>query len=149
MKCSYELEEASRLIRMHEGLRLKPYRCTSGKLTIGYGRNLEDRGLSVDEAQYLLKNDIIECYNVLSGDIVHEEWITLPESIKTVLIDMRFQMGRAGFRKFKGTIAAVKDHNWLQMLLQMKDSRWYTQTRNRADELLEIVHAQYLVDINR
>jgi len=25
----------------HEGLRLKAYRCTTGKLTIGYGRNLD------------------------------------------------------------------------------------------------------------
>ena len=45
-------------IKRHEGLRLKPYLCTAGKLTIGYGRNLETNGISGDEAEYLLKNDI-------------------------------------------------------------------------------------------
>jgi lysozyme len=45
----------------HEGLRLKPYRCTAGKLTIGVGRNLEDKGISQQEAYELLENDIREC----------------------------------------------------------------------------------------
>ena len=39
---------------LHEGLRLKPYRCTSNKLTIGVGRNLEDKGISKEEAMRLL-----------------------------------------------------------------------------------------------
>jgi len=30
----------------HEGLKLKPYHCPAGKLTIGVGRNLEDKGIS-------------------------------------------------------------------------------------------------------
>ncbi|MDY0127369.1 MAG: hypothetical protein RBR69_04500 [Candidatus Cloacimonadaceae bacterium] len=34
----------------HEGLRLKPYRCTAGKLTIGIGRNLNDCGITQSEA---------------------------------------------------------------------------------------------------
>ena len=31
-------------LTLHEGSRSHPYRCTSGKLTIGVGRNIEDRG---------------------------------------------------------------------------------------------------------
>ena len=42
----------------HEGLRLKPYRCTSGKLTIGVGPNLDDCGISKKEAHALLYIDI-------------------------------------------------------------------------------------------
>lgn len=37
-----------------EGLRLKPYRDTVGKLTIGVGRNLDDVGITKDEAMHLL-----------------------------------------------------------------------------------------------
>jgi lysozyme len=35
---------------IHEGLRLKPYRCSSNKLTIGIGRNIEDVGITEEEA---------------------------------------------------------------------------------------------------
>ena len=45
------------LIR-HEGLKLKPYLCTAGKLTIGVGRNIQDRGITYQEAMMLLENDI-------------------------------------------------------------------------------------------
>ena len=42
------------LIKKHEGLRLFPYKCSVGKLTIGYGRNIEDTGISKEEAETLL-----------------------------------------------------------------------------------------------
>jgi hypothetical protein len=45
------------LIR-HEALRLKPYRCSADKLTIGIGRNLDDVGITEEEAYFLLGNDI-------------------------------------------------------------------------------------------
>ena len=48
-----------------EGMKLKPYRCPAGKLTIGVGRNLEDKGLSNEEALFLLQNDIIEAVKEL------------------------------------------------------------------------------------
>ena len=51
---------ANQLIK-HEGLRLTPYRCPAGRLTIGIGRNLEDKGITEKEAVMLLKNDIQEC----------------------------------------------------------------------------------------
>ena len=50
----------AQLVR-HEGLRLKPYRCTAGKLTIGIGRNLDDRGISLKEAYAMLERDILNC----------------------------------------------------------------------------------------
>lgn len=53
-------------LRSHEGLRLKPYRCTSNKLTIGYGRNIEDNGITIDEAEYLLNNDVDKCIKQLN-----------------------------------------------------------------------------------
>ena len=60
MEPSIMNQAKAQLVR-HEGLRLKPYRCTAGKLTIGVGRNLEDKGISQQEAYELLENDIREC----------------------------------------------------------------------------------------
>ena len=41
-----------------EGCELLPYTDTVDKLTVGIGRNLTDRGISLEEAHYLLQRDI-------------------------------------------------------------------------------------------
>lgn len=40
---------AEKLLAKHEGCKLKPYRCTSGYTTIGYGRNVDLLGFSTHE----------------------------------------------------------------------------------------------------
>ena len=52
----YDMTSLENQLIDHEGLELKPYQCTADKLTIGVGRNIEDRGITEDEARYLLKN---------------------------------------------------------------------------------------------
>ena len=69
----------------HEGLRLKPYHCPAGKLTIGIGRNLEDKGITEKEARMLLENDIQECIQDLK--IVFQAFDLLPEPARRVLVD--------------------------------------------------------------
>ena len=120
-----------------EGLRLKPYRCTAGKLTIGVGRNIEDKGISEKEAVFLLGNDISECVDDLNS--LFNDFLQLPEDIQHVLINMRFQLGPKGFRGFRMMINAVKAADWPEMIRQMKDSSWYVQTPNRANRLISLV----------
>ena len=48
------LEKAKSYTKRFEGLRLKPYLCPAGKLTIGYGYNLEDNGITEEIAVLLL-----------------------------------------------------------------------------------------------
>ncbi|MCK9592700.1 MAG: hypothetical protein M0Q91_11915 [Methanoregula sp.] len=43
-------------LKIDEGVKLKPYYCSEDKLTIGIGRNLEDRGLDRNEMLYLIYN---------------------------------------------------------------------------------------------
>lgn len=56
-------------IKRHEGLKLKPYRCTANKLTIGYGRNIDDVGISEAEAEVLLSNDLERCANEVAKHV--------------------------------------------------------------------------------
>jgi lysozyme len=63
------LERIQEQLVRHEGLRLKPYRCTAGKLTIGIGRNLDDRGISQKEAYAMLERDIKDCKQWLIDEI--------------------------------------------------------------------------------
>ncbi len=124
----------------HEGLKLKPYHCPAGKLTIGFGRNLEERGISEDEALYLLNNDISECIKDLQKIFADAEgFATLPENVQRVLIDMRFNLGASGFRGFKKMIKAVEDKNFTQAALEMQNSKWFDQVGNRGKKLLEMM----------
>jgi len=123
----------------HEGLKLKPYRCPAGKLTIGIGRNLDDKGITESEAKDLLYNDLRECLYDLRGMFL--EFDNLPENIQLVLVDMRFQLGPKRFRTFKKMIRAVDEKDWHEMIRQMKDSAWYGQVPNRANDLISMVEA--------
>lgn len=120
-------------IETHEGNRLKPYRCTVGKLTIGIGRNIEDKGISQKEADFLFANDIDECLADMFE--IFPDFSDYPENVQHVLIDMRFNLGGEGFRKFKNLIAAVMENDWLRMLDSMKNSRWHGQVGVRATNL--------------
>ncbi len=121
----------------HEGLCLKPYHCPAGKLTIGIGRNLEDKGISEKEAVMLLENDIEECIEDL--EIVFQGFDLLPEAVQLVLVDMRFNLGPGRFRQFKKMIAAVKNQDFGKAAAEMKDSRWYRQVGRRAERLVNMM----------
>ena len=120
----------------HEALKLKPYYCPAGKLTIGVGRNLEDKGISQKEAVFLLKNDIDECIADLE-ELFKEKFDSFPDQVKMVLIDMRFNLGAAGFRSFRKMIKAVNESDFDKASKEMKDSNWYSQVGKRAEILVE------------
>ena len=119
------------LIRAHEGYRTHPYECTAGKLTIGIGRNLDDVGISEVEALYLLDNDVHDCildlYRIFPNQIDD-----LCEARQHALIDLRFNVGGAGFRTFKRMIAAVKAGEFDQAAREMLSSKWADQVGRRA-----------------
>lgn len=130
---------AQALLTMQEGCKLFPYRCPAGKLTIGVGHNLDDNGITHKEALYILKNDIKECEADLAKLLFPHQFYSFPEDIQLVLISMRFQLGRKGFRSFKKMIWAFKSEDYSEAIAQMKDSKWYGQVPNRANELIAMV----------
>src|SRR3990167_3936709 len=88
---------------VHEGLRLKPYMDTVGKITIGVGRNLSDNGISRGEAMTLLNNDVDE----VIADLATFPWfLTLDPVRQRVVADLRFNLGPERFRGFKRTLRA-------------------------------------------
>jgi len=135
------ISQVRQLLLKHEGLRFTPYRCSAGKLTIGIGRNLEDKGITEQEALYLFENDIQECARDLANNVFHGLFFEFPDGIQTVLINMRFQLGAKGFRSFKKMIKAVLDRDYPEMINQMEDSKWYRQVPERAEGLIEIVRS--------
>ena len=117
---------------LHEGMRLRPYRCTAGKLTIGVGRNLEDKGISHHEAMMLLRNDIEE----ITGQLERHSWyVALGPVRRKVLIDMAFNLGVQGLSKFRKMIEALKRADYEAAADEMVNSRWYRQVGERGRRL--------------
>ena len=127
-----KMNKIIQLLKKHEGLRLKPYRDTVNKLTIGVGRNLDDRGISEEEANFLLKNDINICLNELKT--IFENFDEFPENIKLVLIDMIFNLGKSRFLTFKKFIKAIKEKDIEKAIYEMTDSRWCSELPSRCKD---------------
>lgn len=129
-------------ISRNEGLKLKPYRCTKGKLTIGYGRNLEERGITEEEARYLLRNDILEAELFLSRFLGDSVLRTINAARMTVLVDMYVNMGPTRLQTFKKMFAAIRDQNWHEAAAQLKDSKYYREdVPKRAERNRRIMEA--------
>ena len=126
-----------RQLRLHEGERLRPYRCTAGKLTIGVGRNLEDRGITAEESAMLLSNDISREERELLAAL---PWVAkLSEVRQRVLLDMTFNLGLQGLLAFKRTLAAIQAGQYQQAAGMMLESLWARQVGQRAQRLSEMM----------
>lgn len=124
-------------LRLHEGVEHKPYKCTAGYLTIGVGRNIEERGLSDDEIDFLLDNDI----NIVVDELgrTYDWFFDLSEVRQRVVADMVFNLGLPRFAQFKNMIAAIEAEDYVQASNEMMDSRWAQQVGLRASRLAEMM----------
>lgn len=125
-------------LKIHEGTvkaggRHRMYTDSVGKITIGYGRNLSDRGLSDSEAAFLLNNDM--------ADVVEEcrrefSWFDkLDDTRQEVILNMVFNLGMPKFKKFKKTIAHIEQRKFTMAGEEMLNSKWARQVGIRALEL--------------
>jgi lysozyme len=130
-------DKAKALLKIHEGFEEKVYFCPANKLTIGYGRNLQDRGINEEEADYLLNNDVNLAINELESIIPN--FHKIDSNRQSALIDMIVNLGRPKFLKFKNTIKAIKNENWELASKEMLNSKWARQVPNRAMLLSNIV----------
>ncbi len=125
------------LVKRHEGLRLKPYTCTAGKLTVGYGRNLDDRGITAEEAESLLRNDLAAAEKDARGLLRNYDLLT--EARQAVIIDMALNLGKSRLSLFKKFLAAVDKGDYPAAVKEMLDSAWAGQVKGRATELANLM----------
>lgn len=136
--------KSKELIKQHEGFRTHLYLCTSGKKTIGYGRNISDNGISVDEAELMLKNDIAGCVSDLRANI--EGFEELDGNRKAALLDLCFNMGINKLLGFKKMLAALKAGQFETAAEELLDSRYAQQVGKRAKTISEIIRTGELPD---
>jgi len=117
-------------IMSNEGVRKYPYRCSAGKLTIGIGRNLEDKGLSDSEVMYLFDNDLQDTQD--SAESIFEDFSQYTIEEQTVILDMLFNLGTTRFKTFKKFIRAIKERDLKEAARQIEQSAYFHQVPNRA-----------------
>jgi len=116
-----------------EGREKRLYTDSVGKLSIGVGRNLEDVGLSDDEIDYLLENDMRRAVRDASS---LSYWDSLSDVRKLVVADLCFNLGMSRFKGFVKANAALARGDWEAAADEMVDSKWYTQVGRRAKKLI-------------
>ena len=125
-------------IQAHEGLRLKPYADSVGKLTIGYGRNLSDVGISLQEATFLLQSDIDKAISAAQG----ESWwphVSGNDPRARAMCELVFNLGVAGVRTFVQAVAALCNDDFETAANQFLNSKWASQVGQRASILSEMI----------
>jgi lysozyme len=135
-------------IRLHEGCVLEPYEDSLGKLTVGIGhlvmpheRKRFEKGVTItqEEANELFEMDLNRA--AAGADALIDECIghDLPQHVGEVIVEMVFQLGTTGVSKFKKMWKAMRVKQWKTASLEMKDSRWHSQTPKRCESLAEII----------
>ena len=111
---------------------MRPYTDTVGVLTIGWGRNLDDNGISQEEADFLFDNDFNRCERELGTC----SWYTAqPEGVKGALMNMCFNLGLPRLKGFKRMIAALEAKNYTVAAQEALNSKWATQVGDRAKDV--------------
>lgn len=124
-------------IKYDEGLSLNPYQCSADKMTIGYGRNVEDNGITEEEAEFLLMNDIKRVQKELRTNF---EWFGLISTARQgALINMCFNLGITRLLGFKKMIAALEVGDYQEAANQMLDSKWARQVHGRSGRLSDVM----------
>jgi len=127
-----------------EGCKYETYLCSENKLTGGIGHLILGTdaeynkpigtAISSERVSEWFEQDIQ--MTIKDCKKVYDDWDNLPEEVRLICANMMFQLGRPRYSGFKKKIQAVKDGQWLEAATQMKQSRWYSQTTNRADRLI-------------
>ena len=155
----YDRDKLMDKLVAHEGLRLQVYKDTLGIDTIGIGRNLEGRGISEEELDWMdIPNmDAIYEHGISEADatylaqndvqIVEEELLRAHPCVENldavrqlVLVDMAFNLGVPRLCKFKKMWAAIHENKFDVAAKEMLDSRWANQVKSRGTKLAHAMH---------
>lgn len=131
-----------RELKIDEGTVLHEYKDSLGYSTIGHGRLIDKRkggGITLAEAEYLLKNDIDRVWNEVQASF---PWVTdQPEKVQQALCMMAFQMGIKKVQGFSTTIKNIKLCNYAAAADSAMQSLWARQTPNRAKKVTDLIRS--------
>ena len=134
-----DLERLKSALKRDEDTKLKPYRCSANKLTIGTGRNIEDNGISQAESDFMLANDIARCVDECVKTLPF--FCDLDDVRQEVILNMCFNMGIGRLLGFKDTFSAISRGDYEFAAVAMLDSKWAAQVGARATRLADAMRS--------
>lgn len=123
-------------LKRDEGVNLKPYHCPAGKLSIGVGRNLDDLGITEEEAEQMLRNDVARVEGEL--DRAYPWWVKCPGSVRRGLVNMAFNIGLSRLAGFKKMLACLQAGDYRGAAREALDSKWAAQVGDRSKRIAEL-----------
>lgn len=145
------MEKIIKRLEFHEGMVLTPYICPTGHKTIGIGHNVEarpftdeekkaigdwEKGITKNMAYMICRNDVNLCLEKLK---TLDFWKSLDEERQYALIDLCFQLGWVGLKKFKKMLKALTVKDYLTAAAELLDSKYATQTPKRAKRIANLI----------
>jgi len=138
------MEKLIAMLKRHEGVKTHAYRDSLGILTIGCGRNINNSrkdkgiGLTIDEIEYMLQNDIERTIKELSQEYA---WFNDMEegARRDGVINMHFNLGRFRFASFKLALIHMENGSHTKAATEFLDSRWAKQVKGRALEVTDMI----------
>jgi len=144
-KTSGEYESIKQMVIANEGWRTKPYKDSRGLWTVGVGHLIGngktlpkewDRELTNEEVRQLFEKDFDEHLKQAQKT---PGWDKANEAGRAGLIDLTYNMGGYWYTKFKKAAAFLKDGNFKDAALELKNSAWYKQVGGRAPVTISLI----------
>jgi lysozyme len=143
-------------VKVGEGWSGLPYKCTSGKWTIGWGHNMEARGIPSyiekqvsrhipirrEQGDQMLREELKECIH--HAEKLVSTFSTLDAARQVVIVDMIFNLGAVGFSCFGPTIEHINKREWGEVVQHLEGSKWYKQVKSRAKRNCRILQTGVL-----
>ena len=137
------MEEVKQRIKEHEGFRDTVYSDSLGFATVGYGHLVLPTDDFIKGVEYP-KEDLEKLFELdfneaqqSANDLLEE--IEVPETIKGVICEMCFQLGKPRVMKFKKMWEGLEAGDYNKAADEMIDSAWHKQTTSRCESLAELV----------
>ena len=128
-------------VKKHEGYRNKVYLDTLGKRTVGVG-HLCVEDFWEDDKEYeekflmtILEHDLQTAIKGAKDLMSEHGCMDIDEIAEEIIIEMIFQLGKTGVSKFKNMWKALSGLDYTTAAIEMLDSRWAKQTKNRAEAM--------------
>jgi len=128
-------DKLTRQLKRDEGCSLKPYVDSVGKLTIGVGRNLTDKGITMAESIYLLAGDVTSATDDLYKAL---PWVSgIDEARRGAFINLAFNLGINGLLSFVNMLGYARNGQWDKAAEHLLKSKYAGQVGDRAVRLAE------------
>ena len=134
-----DIENLKNTLIEDEGIELKLYQCTSGKNTIGVGRNLDDRGISHETAMQMLEEDIEIVQHEIKQSINFYDG--LPDIVQQAICNLVFNMGMPRYLQFKRHLVHLRNHDFDKAADELLDSKYASQLPNRSKRVAHMIRS--------